>query len=75
MKISYDPEADALYIKMLEGDYECRNVHLSDDITIDFGPNEEFVGIEVLNAKDVLKSGNLPKIVMENVPKEWIKAA
>ncbi len=75
MKITYDPEADALYIKMLDGQFECRNVHISNDVTIDFGPHEEFVGIEVLNAKEVLKSGNLPKIVMENVPEDWIKAS
>jgi len=75
MKITYDPEADALYIKMLEGHFECRNVHLSDDVTIDFGPNEEFVGIEVLNAKEMLKKGNLPQIVMENIPKDWVLAA
>ena len=50
-------------------------MHISDDVTIDFGPNEEFVVIEVLNAKQMLKKGNLPQIVMENIPKDWVLAA
>jgi uncharacterized protein YuzE len=29
MKITYDKEADALYIRLLEGEYECRVVQLA----------------------------------------------
>ena len=29
MKISYDPEIDALYIRLLDGEHECRTVRLS----------------------------------------------
>lgn len=75
MKISYDTKADALYIKLLEGKFECRNVHLSDDITLNLGPNNELVGIEVLDAKEALGKGQLPQIVMENIPKDWVLAA
>jgi uncharacterized protein YuzE len=75
MKISYDKEVDALYIRLLEGEYQCRTVHLSDEIAINLGPHDELVGIEVLDAKEVLGKGNLPQIVMENVPKDWILAA
>ena len=29
MKISYDPEIDALYIRLLEGKHECRSARMS----------------------------------------------
>ncbi len=75
MKITYDPKVDALYIKFLEGKFECRNVHLTDDVTLNLGPNNELVGIEVLDAKEALGKGQLPQIVMENIPKDWVLAA
>ena len=31
MKISYDKEADALYIRLLEGEYESRVVRLGEE--------------------------------------------
>jgi len=48
MKITYDKEADALYIHLLEGEYECRVVRLTHDIALDFASGEQLVGIEVL---------------------------
>ena len=32
MKISYDPEIDALYIRLIEGKHECRTVRLNEEI-------------------------------------------
>lgn len=75
MKISYDKEVDALYIKLVEGKVQCRTLRLSDEIAINIGPNEELVGIEILDAKEVLGKGRVPEIMLENVPKNWVKAA
>jgi uncharacterized protein YuzE len=36
VKITYDKEVDALYIQLLEGDYQCRVVRLTEDIALDF---------------------------------------
>ena len=36
MRITYDPEADALYIYLLEGHRQCRAVRLTEDIALDF---------------------------------------
>ncbi len=68
MKISYDSEVDALYIRLIEGEHECRTVRLNEEIALNIGPNETLVGIEVLDAKQVLGRGNLPPLVLENVP-------
>ena len=68
MKITYDPDADALYIRLLEGEYECRTLRLTDEVALNIGPDEVLVGIEVLDAKQTLGHGELPTVVLENIP-------
>ena len=60
MKISYDSETDALYIRLVDGKYECRTLRLNDEIALNIGPGEVLVGIEILDAKQVLGKGDLP---------------
>ncbi len=67
MKLKYDSEADALYIKLVEGEHEVRTVNLTDEITLDFAIGEVLVGIEILDAKEVIGKGDLPKVVLENL--------
>jgi len=67
MKISYDAEVDALYIRLLEGKHECRSVRLSDDVALNIGAGEKLVGIEILDAKEVLGSGKIPAVVLEGL--------
>src|SRR5438876_10324180 len=67
MKISYDPEIDALYIRLLEGKYECRCVRLSDEVALNIGPGEKLVGIEILEASEVLGSGGIPSVTLDGV--------
>ena len=63
MKISYDSEIDALYIRLLEGKHQCRTLQLTEEIALNIGENELLVGIEVLDATQVLGSGNVPNVV------------
>jgi uncharacterized protein YuzE len=67
MKISYDPEVDAVYIRLVEGEFECRTLRLNDEIALNIGPGELLVGIEILDAKRVLGKGQLPQIALENL--------
>jgi uncharacterized protein YuzE len=67
MKISYDPEVDAVYIRLTEGECECRTLRLNEEIALNIGPGETLVGIEILDAKEVLGKGELPKVVLENL--------
>ena len=67
MKITYDAEVDALYIRLLEGDHECRVLQLNDEISLNIGAGEVLVGIEVLDASEVLGSGQVPEIVLEKL--------
>lgn len=67
MKISYDSEVDALYIRLLDDPQQCRTVRLSDKVALNMGEGEQLVGIEVLDAKRVLGSGQLPRLIVENI--------
>ena len=68
MKITYDQQVDALYISLQEGPHECRNVRLTDEVTLDFAAGELLVGIEILDAKRVLGGGQLPQVVVDHLP-------
>jgi uncharacterized protein YuzE len=67
MRIDYDPESDAMYIRLVEGAFELRTVRLTDDINLDMGPGERLIGIEILDARRVLAGGNLPDLVVANL--------
>lgn len=75
MKISYDRETDSLYIRLIDGHHECRTLRLSDEIAPNIGVGEVLVGIEILDAKEVIGSGQLPQIVLENVPFQIVSMA
>lgn len=65
MKISYDRDSDALYIRLLEGDYECRVVRLTDEIALDFGAGEKLVGVEILGASQLFETPERPEIELQ----------
>jgi len=67
MKISYDDEIDAVYIRLVEGVHQCRTLRLNDEIALNIGKNEVLVGIEILDAKEVLANGNLPNVLLDNI--------
>ncbi len=67
MRISYDSKVDALYIRLLEGEHQCRTLRLTDEISLNIGEGEVLVGIEVLDAKEVLGQGSVPTVVLENL--------
>jgi len=67
MKLSYDPEVDALYIRLIEGPCECRTLRLNDEIALNIGGGETLVGVEILDASRVLGWGNGPRVALENV--------
>ncbi len=66
MKISYDSEIDALYIRLIEGKQECRMVRLNEEVALNIGRDEKLVGIEILDAREVLGAGQLPPLALKN---------
>ncbi|MFH1562059.1 MAG: DUF2283 domain-containing protein [Nitrospirota bacterium] len=68
MKIKYDPDVDAAYISFKRGHLEVTTMQITDDIALDFGPGEEIVGIEILDASLHLElNPKQPQVELENL--------
>ena len=48
MRITYDPEVDALYIRFIETTVTTE--HVAEGIAIDYAPDGHIAGIEILDA-------------------------
>ncbi len=68
MKIIYDPTVDALYIRFAEQRVECEAIRLNDRVAIDIGPSERIVGIEILDASELIPDLREKGISTENLP-------
>jgi uncharacterized protein YuzE len=49
LKIAYDPEVDGAYIRFLEGPVQVTTHRLSEELAINYGPEGQVVGIEILS--------------------------
>jgi len=68
MKIKYDPQVDAAYISFKKGPTQVTTIRVTEDLAIDFGPHEEIMGIEILDASKHLNiSKKDPLIELENL--------
>jgi uncharacterized protein YuzE len=67
VELTYDKAADALYIRLLDGEYQCRVVRLTDGIALDFAAGERLVGIEVLGASRLFDKPDAPEIELADL--------
>lgn len=67
MKLSYDPVVDALYIRLVDEPVECEVIRLNDQVSINIGPSEQVVGIEILDASQVLSGLKERQVQLENL--------
>ena len=67
MKLAYDKQADALYIRLIEGEFQCRVVRLTDDIALDFAAGEKLVGIEILGASRLFEKPDTPTVELQDL--------
>ena len=68
MKISYDSTVDALYVKFIEKPAQVLTHRLTEDIAVNYGPDGDVVGIEVLSAHEHLNfSGKKLRVEAENL--------
>lgn len=68
MKITYDPEVDALYVRFIDKAVQVTTQRLTEDIAVNYGPKGEVVGVEVLSAHEHLRfSGRKPRVEAENL--------
>ena len=67
MRINYDSSVDALYIRFKEGSVECEVLQINDRVAVNIGPKEEVVGIEILDASEILGGMDERKVHLENL--------
>ena len=67
MKISYDPEADALYITF-KGHGVDHTTRIGPDVAVDYGPDGEIHGIEILSAREHIGiTPERPEVALERL--------
>jgi len=66
MRIEYDPEADALYIRFREAD-PVDNIDIEDGLTVDLDERRQLVGIEILSVSRRLPSDALSSVTLQNL--------
>jgi uncharacterized protein YuzE len=67
MRITYDPEADALYIRLREVEPKD-SVDVEEGVTADLDENGHVIGIEFLDARERLGEGALASVSLEQLP-------
>jgi uncharacterized protein YuzE len=66
MKIEYDKDVDALYVRLQEK-YVDRTTEIEEGINIDFDENGKLIGIEILDATDRYSLADIFNISTENL--------
>lgn len=64
MELSYDPRYNIAYIRLRENGAEVETIHISDELNIDLAPDGTIYGIELLNANEQLRLGDLKKLLV-----------
>jgi len=65
MKIKYDPDADAMYIRLQDGEIE-KTREVDDNIILDYDKDGKLLGIELLFVKEQIPH-LLKEIKVENL--------
>lgn len=66
MKIEYDKEIDALYIRLQEKDVD-RTLEIEEGLNLDLDRSGKMIGIEVLDAADRYSLADIFNIATENL--------
>ena len=67
MKISYDSQVNAAYIRFKKGKFQVTTHRLTEDVAVNYGPDGSVVGIEVLEASKYLVKHHKPQVELENL--------
>jgi uncharacterized protein YuzE len=73
MRVRYDEEADALYIKLQEGGYH-ESDEIKDGFILDYDIDGNIIGIEILDASTHLAVADLSTVNFE-ITRPLVKAA
>jgi len=66
MKITFDKEADAVYIELNSGEF-ASNKKIDDNTIIDLDKDNKILGIEIINASNVISKDFLSDVIVKNI--------
>lgn len=66
MKIEYDREVDALYIRIQEK-YVAKTKEIAEGINVDFDEDGKVIGFEILDATDRYSQADIFNLATENL--------
>ena len=64
MNISYEPNYDVMYLKFSDGKI-VDTIEVEANVLIDYGPQGEIMGIEIIDASKLIKANPLHEIVIK----------
>ena len=64
MNISYDPNYDVMYLKFSDGKI-VDTIEVEANVLIDYGPQGEIMGIEIIDASKLIRANPLNEIVIK----------
>jgi len=68
MRISYDPQVDALYIRFIDEPMQVLTHRLTEEVAVNYAPDGRIVGIEILDASDYIFSQHAEReVVVQNL--------
>jgi len=72
MKIEYDREVDALYVR-LQGKFVAKTTEIDEGINIDFDEGGRLIGLEILDATERYSLSDIFNISTENLFPEKVR--
>ena len=72
MKIEYDPEVDALYVRLQEK-IVAKTVEVDEGVNIDFDDQGKLIGLEILDATERYTLSDIFNISTENLFPENVR--
>lgn len=66
MKLTYDPQRNIAYIRLLEKNADVETIRVSDELNVDLAPDGTVYGMELHNANQQLRSGDDGALIVIN---------
>jgi len=64
MELGYDTRYNIAYIRFREKTEEVETIPVSDEMNVDIAPDGTVYGIDLLNANEQLRSGEMAKLLV-----------
>jgi len=66
MKFTYDPRYNIAYIRFGKKRKDVETIKVSDELNVDMSPDGTVYGIELLNANEQLRRGDIGRVLVVN---------